>query len=309
MSGHLTTLKDVNSRVENLSRNCTDHLINVPEIAFDDLKTVRIAGEPHPMRKIAQKSMCWRLSIPHEYLKRCPAEIQAYNLNFWIQHEKNEQLFFRFDGQDVRAIFTKKYKPVDNFEVMERLENLGYTPDTKVQVALDAEFMSLSIPDAHQTFDVNGEKITPGISICNSEIGLSSLKISAFFLRLVCTNGMVAKTEISAAYRHVSVKILDEFPNVMREVGSQLSRQRDKFKISIESKVDNPLATIQAFNRQFALGQLETKAVEWGYEFEPGGNMFAIVNAYTRGAQFPDLSAESGYRLQKTGGQILAMVK
>lgn len=37
--------------------------------------------------------------------------------------------------------------------------------------------------------------------------------------------------------------------------------------------------------------------------------MFAIVNAYTRGSQFPELSAESGYRLQKTGGQILAMVK
>ena len=95
----------------------------------------------------------------------------------------------------------------------------------------------------------------------------------------------------------------------MREVGSQLSRQRDKFRISIESKVDNPLATIQAFNRQFQLGKMEQEAVEWGYEFEPGGTMFAIVNAYTRGAQFPDLSAESGYRLQKTGGQILAMVK
>ena len=54
---------------------------------------------------------------------------------------------------------------------------------------------------------------------------------------------------------------------------------------------------------------MEQEAVEWGYEYEPGGNMFAIVNAYTRGAQFPDLSAESGYRLQKTGGQILAMVK
>ena len=37
--------------------------------------------------------------------------------------------------------------------------------------------------------------------------------------------------------------------------------------------------------------------------------MFAIVNGYTRGARFPDLSPESMYRLQKTGGQILAMVK
>jgi hypothetical protein len=309
MSGHMTILQDVNARVENLSRNCTDHLINVPEIAFDDLETVRIAGEPHKLRTIAQKSMCWRLAIPHEYLKRCPQEIQAQNLNYWIQHERNEQLFFRFDGQDVRAIFTKRYKPVDNFEIFERLENLGYTPDTKVQCHLDSEFMSLSIPDGKQTFTVNGDKICPGISIANSEVGLSSLKISAFFLRLVCTNGMVAKTEISAAYRHVSVKILDEFPNVLREVGSQLSRQRDKFRISVESRVDNPLATIQNFNRQFQLGKMEQEAVLWGYEIEPGHTMFSIINAYTRAAQFQGLSAESSFRLSKTGGNILAMVK
>jgi hypothetical protein len=306
---NMTTLGEVSARVENLSRNCTDHLINVPEIAFEDLDMVRIGGEHHRLRTIAQKSIAYRLAIPFEYLKRCPQEVQAYNLNFWIKHEKNEQLFFRFDGQDVRAIFTPRYKPVDNFEVMERLENLGYTPDTKVQCHLDAEFMSLSIPDGRQTFAVNGDKITPGISIANSEVGLSSLKISAFFLRLVCTNGMVSKTEISANYRHVSVKILDEFPNVMQEVGSQLTRQKDKFRISLESRVDDPLATIKNFNRQFQLGKVEQEAVDWGYGFEPGGAMFAIVNAYTRGAQFPDLSAESGYRLQKVGGNILAMVK
>jgi hypothetical protein len=142
-----------------------------------------------------------------------------------------------------------------------------------------------------------------------SEVGLSSLKISAFFLRPVCTNGMAAKTEISANYRHVSVKILDEFPNLMGEVASQLTRQRDKFRISLESKADNPLATIQAFNRQFQLGKREQEAVEWGYSQEPGKTMISVVNAYTRRAQFPDFSAESGYKLQKTGGQILAMVK
>ena len=57
MSGHMTTLQDVNSRVENLSRNCTDNLIPVKDIAFDDLETMRIAGEPHNLRIIAQKSI------------------------------------------------------------------------------------------------------------------------------------------------------------------------------------------------------------------------------------------------------------
>jgi hypothetical protein len=104
--------------------------------------------------------------------------------------------------------------------------------------------------------------------------------------RLVCTSRDGGQIEISPAYRHVSVKILDEFPNVMSEVASQLTLQIDKFRISLGSRVDDLLATIKNFNRQFQLGKLEQEAVEWGYGFEPGGTMFAIVKAYTRGAQF-----------------------
>jgi hypothetical protein len=290
----LTTLGEVNARVQKMSEFCLDRTVKVKRIEFPDLQNVRIEGVPYPMRTLAQRAICYRLGIPFEYLRRCPAEIQSENLNYWIRQEKRERLFFRFKDMDVRAIFTLRYRPVDNFQVMDRLENLGYGPQTKVQVNLDEEFMSLSIPNGRQTFEVNGDKITPGISIANSEVGLSSLKISAFFLRLICTNGMVAKTEI---------------PNVMQEVSSQLSRQRNQFRISMESRVDDPPATIKNFSRQFQLGKLEEEAVDWGYSREPGYNMFSVVNAYTRGGQFPGLSAESVYRLQKTGGQILAMVK
>jgi hypothetical protein len=53
----------------------------------------------------------------------------------------------------------------------------------------------------------------------------------------------------------------------------------------------------------------EQEAVEWGWSKESGDTMFNIVNAYTRGSQFEGLSAESAYRLQKTGGMILEMVR
>ncbi len=171
-------------------------------------------------------------------------------MNFWIEKEKNEELFFRFDGEDVRAIFTPKYKPVDNFEVLERLDSLGYGPDTQVQCHLDAEFMLVSILNGNHAFSVNGERMTPGVSISNSEVGLASLSIAAFVLRLICTNGMIAKTEVSASYRHISLKILSEFPKVLDTVSSELGIKKDQFRLSIERKVENPLNTIETFNRQ-----------------------------------------------------------
>jgi len=305
----LTTLEKVFDRVDEMSAGCFDLNVDVPDLSFDHLDLLRIAGEPHNIRPVAQRSISNRLGIPYPYLRRCPPDVQALNLNHWITQEKNEQLLFRFDGQDVRALFTTKYIPVDNFEVMERLDSLNYRPDTEVQCHLDPDFMSLSIPDGAKAFDINGDKFKPGISISNSEVGLASLSISAFVLRLICTNGLVAKSDVSASYRHVSTKILSEFPQVLDRVSYELGTQRSQFKLSMESPVEDPESTLTSFNRQFGLNAPEKEAVEWAWPMEMGDTMFAVVNTYTRAAQWDELSAESSFRLSRVGGNILGMLK
>jgi hypothetical protein len=140
-------------------------------------------------------------------------------------------------------------------------------------------------------------------------VGLASLSIAAFILRLICTNGLVSKTEISASYRHVSTKILYEFPQTMDKVSLELAAQKHKIGLSMESPVDDPLKTIESFNRQFNLNQLQKDAVvEWAWPQEMNDTMFAVVNTYTRAAQFKGLSAENSYRLQQVGGNILGML-
>jgi hypothetical protein len=309
MNKNLMTLGQVVDKVEAMSKNCTDRLIPVKEIGFDNLENMRIGSEVHKLRPIAQRSVCWRMGIPYHYLAKCPEELQRENMNYWWEKEKNDQLFFRFDADEIRAVFTEKYRALDNFEILERLDSLGYKPETPVQCSLDSEFMMLNIPDGNKTFSINGEKMTPGTGISNSEVGCASLSVSAFFLRLVCTNGMISKTEVSASYRHVSLKILNELPQVLERVSIELGTQRTKFQISAETKVPDPFSTILNFNRQFQLGKPEQEAVEWAWPQEQGDTMFHIVNTYTRAAQFKDLPAETSYRLQKVGGNILGMLK
>jgi hypothetical protein len=199
--------------------------------------------------------------------------------------------------------------PVDNFEVLEKLDALGYGPDTPVQCSMDEEFMGLNIPDGKKTFSVNGDKMQPGLSVSNSEVGLASLTVAAFVLRLVCTNGMISSKEVSASYRHVSRKILEEFPEVLDKVSYELGKTKDQFKLSLQSKVDDPQATMASFNRQFQLGKVEQEAVEWAWPQEAGETMFNVVNTYTRAGQYDGLSAESSHKLQRTGGNILALLK
>jgi hypothetical protein len=76
----------------------------------------------------------------------------------------------------------------------------------------------------------------------------------------------------------------------------------------MESPVDETLKTIESFNRQFNLNQPQKEAVEWAWPQEMGENMFAVVNNYTRAAQFKGLSAENSYQWQRVGGNILEVL-
>jgi hypothetical protein len=151
--------------------------------------------------------------------------------------------------------------------------------------------------------------ISDGLSFSNSEVGLASLSISAFIMRLVCSNGMVSKTDLSKSFKHVSGKVLDRFPEILEGVANELALQKSKFKLSLESPVDNSMSTLETFNRQFQLNPVEKDAVEWAWPQEQGKTMFNIVNTYTKASQFKDISASSCFKLQKTGGQILAMLQ
>lgn len=304
----MTTLGSVYEGVRQLSNKCEDEMVDVKRISFDSLEIVQIGSDYHYVKPIAQQHMSNRLGIPMQYLKKCSSDLQAVNLNHWIRKERNEKLFFRFEAHDVRAVFTPRYRPVDNLEILERLYSLDYRPDTVVQSYIDPDFMLISIPDSNRAFSFKGDTMYPGISVSNSEVGLASLSLAVFVLRLVCTNGMISKTEVSASYRHVSSRIMDEFPNVMGNIRHELERKRNQIKLSMESKVDDPLSTINNFNKQFQLGQSEAKAVEWAWPMEEGDTMFNIINVYTRASQHRELSAESSYKLQKVGGTVLAMI-
>jgi len=60
--------------------------------------------------------------------------------------------------------------------------------------------------------------------------------------------------------------------------------------------------------KQFALKEPEREAVVWAWPQEVGDTLFHVVNMYTRAAAMEGLPAESGYRLQKVGGEVLGML-
>ena len=113
----------------------------------------------------------------------------------------------------------------------------------------------------------------------------------------------------SSSYRIACAKILSEGPIVLGKVSLELGAQRERFRISLESRVDNPESTLASFNRQFALNGGEKEAVELAWPLEAGETMFHVVNTYTRVAQMEGLAAESSFRLSQVGGEYIGDVE
>ena len=57
---------------------------------------------------------------------------------------------------------------------------------------------------------------------------------------------MISKTESSASYRHISLKILDKFPEVLERVSLELGQQKTQSGISMQTPAEHPLMTIDA---------------------------------------------------------------
>ena len=253
-----STLASVIETVHQTSANHHDLIACVQDMEFESLEKMWIAGEQVEVLPSAQRLFSNRLRIPYSYLSRCPRWLQAENLNHWLEIEQKQRdtLYCRFDGKQLRAVFTERFIPLDNLECLSKMLEYGFDPETEVHFSLDPEMMVVNVPDNNRLFQLPGnDRIVPGISIANSEVGILALTIQAYALRLVCTNGMVTKTAVNARYKHISRRIMDEFPLVLENVIHQSSHVQDRFQISVRTPVDNPESTIDTFVRQFQIPQ------------------------------------------------------
>ena len=79
--------------------------------------------------------------------------------------------------------------------------------------------------------------------------------------------------------------------------------------LSQDSLIDDPDSSINSFSKRFGLSQKESEIVKQSFEQEPGNTMFNIINAFTATAKTEGLSTADVYRFEKTGGQVLSLVK
>lgn len=283
-----------------------DEVVKPSDIRFESFDEIAIGGAVYDVSDSAKRLIGQRLGIPAPYLDRCPPDLQERNLSYWLGQQKNEELFCRFNGGTLRAIFTKRYKPMDNVEIIRQLD---IPDDTRCVFRKDENMLSLSIPDRSSAFCVApNDEMLPGVSISNSEVGLKTFSISSYFLRIVCTNGLITSEQINQSFRHTSTKGLDNFYETIQTVSRQVLMSSEQFKIAVDAPAQNPMKLIENFGKHYQLTKKEIEHVQVYYEGSPD-TMWAVINAFTAAANDPNLAVERMFVYQRIGGRILSITK
>ena len=255
-------------------------------LEFEDFNhvTEKGTGNIYQMMGSAKRLISQRLRLPADYLARCPRDLQAQNLNYWLRTFGDAPLFCRFKDHNIRAFFTRRYKPIDNTDVMERVLD-AFAPHTKVEFKISNELMLLNVPDYSMAFKVFNDRMVPGSHFSNSEVGLVAYSCSVFYQRLICTNGLISADTIAVKTRHIKRNALDDFHATMEEVRRLALAQEGKMRLSVESKVDDPRTSISMFGKRFGLTKEETQEVQNAWDHEAGYTLWSVIQAFTYAAK------------------------
>jgi hypothetical protein len=305
-----TTLAKAAEMVNHSSQRNWDRALRASELEFPDFNHLRMRddGAEHKMLPSAKRLISHRLRLPAEYLERCPQNLQAENLNYWLEKLGDAPPFCRFNDHGVRAFFTTRYKPINNHEIMARVLET-FPAHTEVEFRISNEMMLLNVPDHTMAFKISHEQILPGSHFANSEVGLVAYSCSVFYLRLICTNGLISADTLAVKTPHIKRNALNDFNGTMEEVRRMAGYQEGRMRLSVESQVDDPKASIGSFGKRFGLTNEEIQMAQAAWDEDPGYTLWNVIQAFTWTAKNQALPAETAYKFQRMGGQVLALVK
>mgnify|MGYP001037728061 CR=1 FL=1 len=307
------TLGDAYDEIRDLSRHHHDRVVSLQDVTGVTVNQIRIGDQTHTISQVAARSLCARLDLPYKYLRSLPGHLQRVNFAHGLQQHRDKEFFVRFDGDQVRGLFSTRYVPIDHVQIIEALLRCGIPAGRRVQLEMDYTLMRLSVVDSLRTFEMGlNDPHTPGISIINSELGLSSFSVAPYVLRLVCTNGLISKVRGAATnFRHVSDRALKQMPQILCSAYKQVGDQQHQLRSATQLPVSDPVAALHSIARQFGLDRQQRDAVTWALPFEMTTNntLFNIVQTITKAAHYSGLTTEQNTQLQQVGGEVLRLVE
>lgn len=189
--------------------------------------------ENFQMSSYAYYQLCHKIGMPYQYYKKLIANPElrelAYNsINTLSKHCK-ENLVLRTCDKYLRGIVTTKYCPFDSEDLLDVFHK-AFTvskilPMDEVQIRghyLDMDFFHLRFTESESIKGLSDKDLYFGMQLSSSDVGRSSIRLSFYVYKKICTNGLCISKFDQQLYcqRHIGVTkdqvykgLMDAFAN------------------------------------------------------------------------------------------------
>jgi len=315
-----------------------DSINSLNDFFVIDNKQAVLDGKVYDMTNSFHKNLASKFKIPYHYYKRIKEEEpNLYEKTINILNKDNKAHLFRthsvkkpfrikniLKGKscgDLRALLSDRYKIMDNKEVLNYLEpRFDKSNFVLLSGYQDENIMSMKIRFTNLIGSVRqSDTVYGGIYLRNSEVGRSSLTISALIYRLVCTNGLMlpnAET-VSNTFHLGSKNILGYSPNyiipteALNRIDEVINHllSKEMFKNNLRhlrqtTEVQVKKVKYKKIKEFYQTTDDEEKMIKEEFEKENDFTVYGLIQAFTSTARKIKDIQRSLY-LERIGGLII----
>jgi len=336
------SLQDLARKVQFVSDNKHDFVVPANNIRFDiDEHGIRFSDEykakfdglvtPHAFNQVTTD-----VGIPATYARKLNEsknhELLQTNVNTLVsQQDKNRML--RLVENDMRGYLSDSFSTdYDNDTILKALLPVLHDMGDSIEVrscSLTDTKMYLKVISKKLTGDVKvSDPVSGGLSIVNSEVGMSFYSENEFIERLVCLNGMTRPNNISsfrkmhrgsrknvgmiqrdtlyATRQAIALQIRDSVTAALSP--ARFQQTLEDMRATTERKISGkPEEAIRELGKQ--VGFTQTEGDEIFKHLIEGGDLsqWGLVNAVTRYSQYKNVNYDRASDLEIIGGKVLEL--
>lgn len=318
------TLSDLVSLLSALERQeRPDVVLPMRELRMQDDGRIRVPGESaYALTAWARRQLAESLGIRWDKWFSNVSEAEgAEEVNLRLSRNASRIRLRIAEVQDaegspspvLRAFVSQGYSALSDARVAELLAEAFHAAETSVH-RLSYTDMTVSYAlTVGRTFRPGGDAkvgdLHGGVIVRNSGVGYASLKASAYFLRLLCLNGMTMPVDdatlVSAVHRGVKEdRIRQRLAESAKRLGGFMTAGGERLLSARRMRIENREAEFVALLQKARQPKKLLPALEAAYAKEPEETAFGISQAVTRAAQ--DLASENRFALEQAASGYLA---
>lgn len=246
---------------------------------------------------VAFRQICSRINAPHQWLQtgKCPDDLELDILTRMAK-ERDENLLWRFKGEELRAVLSDKYLVYNHFDFWNDIKDAIVGTDMmslqpviwkpQVSHAMDAWVLFDNVsadpqsgdqPDIYDKGGFGG--LRPAIHIRNTEDGTGRVRIDSGLFRSYCTNGVIfgwksqnamAAEHLGKSITHMQVKVAMAVADAAATCKLGIDRFLASTQIRIKDDVINKIVAewSKAFSINAGVSELWAQALDgsrtWG---------------------------------------------